>query len=78
MRRPACPDAEFARERAARRHPDHDEEAPATHGAPHVPTPGKGAVHGGRHGRRRAAMRRTAVAATPAGAAVTVGRRMSR
>ncbi|MDX3458190.1 SDR family oxidoreductase [Streptomyces sp. ME02-8801-2C] len=59
-------------------HLDHDEEAPATHGALHVPAPGEGAVHGGWHGRRRTAMRRTATVAALAGAAVTAGRRMSR
>ncbi|MGX1478516.1 UNVERIFIED_CONTAM: short-subunit dehydrogenase [Streptomyces canus] len=59
-------------------HLDHDEEAPDTHGALHVPAPGEGAVHGGWHGRRRTAVRRTAVAAALAGAAVTAGRRMVR
>ncbi|MFD5266394.1 SDR family oxidoreductase [Streptomyces sp. NPDC058335] len=59
-------------------HLDRDETAPATHGALHVPAPGEGAVHGGWHGRRRTAMRRTAVAAALAGAAVTAGRRASR
>ncbi|WP_425245689.1 SDR family oxidoreductase [Streptomyces sp. NEAU-NA10] len=61
-----------------RSHLDHHEEAPATHGALHVPAPGEGAVHGGWHGRRRTAMRRTAVAAALTGAAVTAGRRVSR
>ncbi|MFJ1812450.1 MULTISPECIES: SDR family oxidoreductase [unclassified Streptomyces] len=74
---PAIAERTMARQ-TARSHLDHDEEAPATHGALHVPAPGEGAVHGGWHGRRRTAMRRTAVAATLAGAAVTVGRRMSR
>ncbi|MFD3499713.1 SDR family oxidoreductase [Streptomyces sp. NPDC058676] len=59
-------------------HLSRDEEAPATHGALHVPAPGEGAVHGGWGGRRRTAMRRTAVAAAVAGAAVTAGRRVSR
>ena len=59
-------------------HLDQDETAPATHGALHVPAPGEGALHGGWHGRRRTAMRRTAVAAALAGAAVTAGRRASR
>ncbi|MFI9766776.1 SDR family oxidoreductase [Streptomyces sp. NPDC052415] len=54
------------------------EEAPATQGALHVPAPGPGAVHGGWHGRRRTAMRRTAVTAALAGAAVTAGRRLVR
>jgi short-subunit dehydrogenase len=61
-----------------RSHFDHEEEAPATHGALHVPAPGEGAVHGGWHGRRHTAMRRTAVAAAVAGAAVAAGRRVSR
>ncbi|WP_329253047.1 SDR family oxidoreductase [Streptomyces canus] len=59
-------------------HLDHDEAAPATHGALHVPASGEGAVHGGWHGRRRTAMRRTAVAAALAGAAVAAGRGMAR
>ncbi|GAB2756098.1 SDR family oxidoreductase [Streptomyces bullii] len=59
-------------------HLSHDEEAPATHGTLHVPAPGAGAVHGGWHGRRRTAIRRTAVAAALAGAAATAGRRMTR
>ena len=59
-------------------HLDHDETAPATHGALHVTASGQGAVHGGWHGRRRTAMRRTAVAAALAGAAVTAGHRMTR
>lgn len=58
-------------------HLSRDEEAPATHGVLHVPARGEGAVHGGWHGRRRTAMRRTAVAAALAGAAVTAGRRMT-
>ncbi len=61
-----------------RTHLDHDEEAPATHGALHVPAPGEGAVHGGWHGRRRTAMRRTVTFAALAGAAVTACRRVSR
>jgi short-subunit dehydrogenase len=61
-----------------RSHFDHEAEAPATHGALHVPAPGEGAVHGGWHGRRHTAMRRTAVAAAVAGAAVAAGRRVSR
>lgn len=59
-------------------HLSHDEEAPATHGALHVPAEGEGAVHGGWGGRRRTVMRRTAVAAAFAGAAVTAGRRLAR
>jgi NAD(P)-dependent dehydrogenase (short-subunit alcohol dehydrogenase family) len=58
-------------------HLDHDEEVPDTHGVLHVPAPGEGAVHGGWNG-RRTAVRRTAVAAALAGAAVAAGRRMSR
>jgi hypothetical protein len=56
-------------------HLSHDEEAPATHGALHVPAEGEGSVHGGWGGRRRTALRRTAVAAALAGAAVAAGRR---
>ena len=59
-------------------HLDHDQEVPATHGTLHVPAAGEGAVHGGWHGRRRTAIRRTAVAAALAGAAVTAGRRVTR
>ncbi|WP_033313434.1 SDR family oxidoreductase [Streptomyces iakyrus] len=59
-------------------HLSRHEEAPATHGTLHVPAQGEGAVHGGWGGRRRTALRRTAVAATLAGVAVTAGRRMSR
>ncbi|MET9506603.1 SDR family oxidoreductase [Streptomyces sp. NPDC006622] len=59
-------------------HLDKDETAPATHGALHVPAPGEGSVHGGWHGRRRTAVRRTAVVAALAGAAVTAGRRVGR
>ncbi|MEU2542832.1 SDR family oxidoreductase [Streptomyces iakyrus] len=59
-------------------HLSRHEEAPATHGTLHVPAQGEGAVHGGWGGRRRTALRRTAVAATLAGAAVTAGRRMTR
>ncbi|MEU0247694.1 SDR family oxidoreductase [Streptomyces sp. NPDC006235] len=56
-------------------HLSHDEEAPATHGTLHVPAEGEGSVHGGWGGRRRTALRRTAVAAALAGAAVAAGRR---
>ncbi|WP_432118090.1 SDR family oxidoreductase [Streptomyces sp. bgisy032] len=55
-----------------------DEESPATHGALHVPAPGEGAVHGGWGGKRRTALRRVAVTAALAGAAVTAGRRFAR
>ncbi|MEV5353592.1 SDR family oxidoreductase [Streptomyces sp. NPDC052693] len=61
-----------------RGHLDHDQDAPATHGALHVPAPGEGAVHGGWGGRRRTALRRAALATALAGAAVTAGRRLSR
>lgn len=61
-----------------RSHFAHDEEAPATHGVLHVPAPDEGAVHGGWHGRRHTAMRRTVTVAALAGAAVTAGRRVSR
>ncbi|MGX1274188.1 SDR family oxidoreductase [Streptomyces phaeoluteigriseus] len=71
---PALAERAMARQ-TDKAHLDKNETAPATHGALHVPDPGEGAVHGGWHGRRRTAMRRTAVAAALAGAAVTVGRR---
>ncbi|MEV6405073.1 SDR family oxidoreductase [Streptomyces bobili] len=74
---PALAERAMARQ-TDRTHLDQDEPAPATHGALHVPAPGEGAVHGGWHGRRRTAMRRTAVAAALAGAAVTAGRRAVR
>lgn len=74
---PALAERAMARQ-TEKTHLSHDEEAPATHGALHVPAPGEGALHGGWHGRRRTAMRRTAVAAALAGAAVTAGRRMAR
>jgi short-subunit dehydrogenase len=74
---PALAERAMARQ-ADKTHLSRDEDAPATHGALHVPAPGEGAVHGGWHGRRRTAMRRTAAAAALAGAAVTAGRRMSR
>jgi hypothetical protein len=51
----------------------HDEEAPAARGTLHVPAEGAGSVHGGWGGRRRTALRRTAVAAALAGAAVATG-----
>ncbi|MFB8244608.1 SDR family oxidoreductase [Streptomyces sp. NPDC055952] len=59
-------------------HLDHDQEAPAGHGALHVPAPGEGAVHGGWGGRSRTALRRVAVAAALTGAVLTAGRRLSR
>jgi hypothetical protein len=62
----------------AKSHLDHDAKAPPTYGALHVPAPGEGAVHGGWHGRRRTAMRRTTTVALLAGVAVAAGRRMSR
>jgi hypothetical protein len=65
---PAVAERAMARQ-TDKSHLSRDEEAPATHGALHVPAPGKGAVHGGWGGRRRIAMRRTAVAAALAGAA---------
>ncbi|MEV6962462.1 SDR family oxidoreductase [Streptomyces sp. NPDC051207] len=74
---PAVAERAMARQ-TDKSHLSRDEEAPATHGALHVPAPGTGAVHGGWGGRRRTAMRRTAVAAALAGAAVTAGRRMTR
>ncbi|MER8219348.1 SDR family oxidoreductase [Streptomyces sp. NPDC094143] len=74
---PALAERAMARQ-TDRAHLDHDEDAPATHGALHVPAPGEGAVHGGWGGRRRTALRRAALAAALAGAAVTAGRRLSR
>ncbi|WP_327714611.1 SDR family NAD(P)-dependent oxidoreductase [Streptomyces sp. NBC_00490] len=76
-RTPALAERVMARQ-ADRTHLSQNEEAPATHGVLHVPAPGEGAVHGGWGGRRRTAMRRTAVAAALTGAAVTAGRRMVR
>ncbi|WP_237304858.1 hypothetical protein [Streptomyces qaidamensis] len=63
---PALAERAMARQ-TDKTHLDHDEDAPATHGALHVPAPGEGAVHGGWGGRRRTAL---------AGAAVTAGRRI--
>jgi short-subunit dehydrogenase len=74
---PALAERAMARQ-TDRAHLDHDQDAPATHGALHVPAPGEGAVHGGWGGRRRTALRRAALAAALAGAAVTAGRRLSR
>ncbi|CAL9613944.1 SDR family oxidoreductase [Streptomyces sp. enrichment culture] len=74
---PALAERAMARQ-TDRTHLDHDEDAPATHGALHVPAPGEGAVHGGWGGRRRTALRRAALATALAGAAVTAGRRLSR
>ncbi|MEU9919111.1 SDR family oxidoreductase [Streptomyces sp. NPDC051001] len=76
-RTPALAERVMARQ-TDRTHLSQDEEAPATHGVLHVPAPGEGAVHGGWGGRRRTAMRRTAVAAALTGVAVTAGRRMVR
>ncbi|MER7480737.1 SDR family oxidoreductase [Streptomyces sp. NPDC126510] len=72
---PALSERAMARQ-TDRTHLDHDEDAPATHGALHVPAPGEGAVHGGWGGRRRTALRRAALATALAGAAVTAGRRI--
>ncbi|MFF8935430.1 SDR family oxidoreductase [Streptomyces paradoxus] len=72
---PALAERAMARQ-TDRTHLDHDEDAPATHGALHVPAPGEGAVHGGWGGRRRTALRRVALATALAGAAVTAGRRI--
>ncbi|MFI8214501.1 SDR family oxidoreductase [Streptomyces sp. NPDC085932] len=74
---PALAERAMARQ-TDKTHLDHDEDAPATHGALHVPAPGEGAVHGGWGGRRRTALRRAALATALAGAAVTAGRRMAR
>ncbi|WP_309095525.1 SDR family oxidoreductase [Streptomyces sp.] len=74
---PALAERAMARQ-TDRAHLDHDQDAPATHGALHVPAPGEGAVHGGWGGRRRTALRRAALAAALAGAAVTAGRRLLR
>ncbi|MFJ5730297.1 SDR family oxidoreductase [Streptomyces paradoxus] len=72
---PALAERAMARQ-TDRTHLDHDEDAPATHGALHVPAPGEGSVHGGWGGRRRTALRRAALATALAGAAVTAGRKM--
>ncbi|MCF1643798.1 SDR family oxidoreductase [Streptomyces indiaensis] len=72
---PALAERAMARQ-TDRAHLDHDEDAPATHGALHVPAPGEGAIHGGWGGRRRTALRRLALATALAGAAVTAGRRI--
>ncbi|MEU3890448.1 SDR family oxidoreductase [Streptomyces sp. NPDC029041] len=72
---PALAERAMARQ-TDRTHLDHDEDAPATHGALHVPAPGEGAVHGGWGGRRRTALRKAALATVLAGAAVTAGRRI--
>jgi short-subunit dehydrogenase len=74
---PALAERAMARQ-TDRGHLDHDEDAPATHGALHVPAPGEGAVHGGWGGRRRTALRRAALVTAMAGAAVAAGRRLSR
>ncbi|MFE6526947.1 SDR family oxidoreductase [Streptomyces sp. NPDC057794] len=74
---PALAERAMARQ-TDRAHLDHDEDAPATHGALHVPAPGEGAVHGGWGGHRRTALRRAALATALMGAAVTAGRRMAR
>ncbi|KOV94905.1 hypothetical protein ADK65_31100 [Streptomyces sp. NRRL B-1140] len=74
MPRRRAPGARPAQTQTDKTHLDHDEDAPATHGALHVPAPGEGAVHGGWGGRRRTALRKVAVATALAGAAVTVGR----
>ncbi|KAF3463611.1 SDR family oxidoreductase [Streptomyces sp. Tu 3180] len=74
---PAVAERVMARQ-TEKTHLSRKEEAPATHGAVHVPAAGEGSVHGGWGGRRRTAVRRTAVVAALAGAAVTAGRRMGR
>ncbi|MFF6783120.1 SDR family oxidoreductase [Streptomyces sp. NPDC012510] len=76
-RTPALAERVMARQ-TDRTHLSHTEDAPATHGALHVPAPGEGAVHGGWGGRRRTAMRRTAVAALVGAGVTAAGRRISR
>ncbi|MFE9773306.1 SDR family oxidoreductase [Streptomyces sp. NPDC005931] len=73
-RAPALAERAMARQ-TEKTHLSHEEEAPATHGAVHVPAPGEGSVHGGWGGRRRTAVRRTAVAAVLAGAVATARHR---
>ncbi|MGW0838939.1 SDR family oxidoreductase [Streptomyces sp. NPDC002787] len=74
---PALAERVMARQ-TDRSHLSHDETAPATHGALHVPAPGEGAVHGGWGGRRRTAMRRTAAVAMVGAGLAAAGRRISR
>ncbi|GAA3506412.1 SDR family oxidoreductase [Streptomyces prasinosporus] len=74
---PAVAERVMARQ-TEKTHLSRKEEAPATHGAVHVPIAGEGSVHGGWGGRRRTGMRRAAVAAALAGAAVAAGRRTGR
>ncbi|GAA2446325.1 SDR family NAD(P)-dependent oxidoreductase [Streptomyces macrosporus] len=62
--------------RVDRTHLSRREPGPTTHGNLHAPIPGEGAVHGGRHGRRRTVVRRPTTAALPTGAALGGGRRL--
>ncbi|MEE1764950.1 MULTISPECIES: SDR family oxidoreductase [unclassified Streptomyces] len=74
---PALAERAMARQ-TDRTHLSHDETAPATHGALHVPAPGEGAVHGGWGGRRRTALRRTAVVAVVGAGVAAAGRKIGR
>jgi NAD(P)-dependent dehydrogenase (short-subunit alcohol dehydrogenase family) len=76
-RSPAVAERAMARQ-TDKTHLSHDEPAPATHGALHVPASGEGAVHGGWGGRRRTALRRTATVALVGAGVAAAGRRLSR
>ncbi|MEU6806556.1 SDR family oxidoreductase, partial [Streptomyces neyagawaensis] len=74
-RSPAVAERAMARQ-TDKTHLSHDEAAPATHGALHVPASGEGAVHGGWGGRRRTALRRTATVALVGAGVAAAGRRL--
>ncbi|WP_055539967.1 SDR family NAD(P)-dependent oxidoreductase, partial [Streptomyces neyagawaensis] len=76
-RSPAVAERAMARQ-TDKTHLSHDEAAPATHGALHVPASGEGAVHGGWGGRRRTALRRTATVALVGAGVAAAGRRIGR
>ncbi|MFD9043839.1 SDR family oxidoreductase [Streptomyces bottropensis] len=74
---PALAERAMARQ-TEKTHLSHEESAPATHGALHVPAPGEGAVHGGWGGRRRTALRRVAVYGLVGAGVAVAGRRIGR
>ncbi|MFI2038255.1 SDR family oxidoreductase [Streptomyces bottropensis] len=74
---PALAERAMARQ-TEKTHLSHEESAPATHGALHVPAPGEGAVHGGWGGRRRTALRRVAVYGLVGAGVAAAGRRIGR
>ncbi|MDG5803687.1 SDR family oxidoreductase [Streptomyces ossamyceticus] len=76
-RSPAVAERAMARQ-TDKTHLSHDEAAPATHGALHVPASGEGAVHGGWGGRGRTALRRTATVALVGAGVAAAGRRLGR